>query len=73
MGKGSFEGAAGSFRVVDVPSHPVMEGTENLPDDHFWRFARSVNDIMLVVAGANVAGISTVVPPIGRVGAIAAI
>lgn len=73
MGKGSFEGAAGSFRVVDVPSHKVMEGTENLPDDHFWRFARSANDIMLVVAGANVAGISTVVPPIGRVGAIAPI
>jgi len=41
--------------------------------DNFWRSARSANDIMLVVAGANVAGISIVVPPIGGVGAVAAI
>jgi len=73
MGKGHVEAAAGSFRLVDRPSHQLMEGTESLPDDHFWRFARSVNDIMLCVAGANVAGISTVVPPIGRVGAISPI
>lgn len=73
MGKGYFEGSDGSFRSVDVPSRRLMAGTDERPDDHFWHFARSVQDIMLVVAGANVAGMSTVVPPIGRVGNIAAV
>ena len=63
FGKGHFEEVNGSFRAVDTPQGKPMAGTEDLPDDRFWRFGRSVDDILLVVSGANNAGISAVVPP----------
>ena len=67
MGKGEFEeliGAPGEYRLVDR-SHQPMPGAAALPDDHFVRFCGSPEDILLVVAGANNAGVSTVVPGLG--------
>jgi len=69
MGKGCFEETApGQYRLVDRAQGKVMAGTADLSDDHFWHFGRSVDDILLLVAGANNSGISTVIPPIGPVG-----
>ncbi|MGH2366528.1 MAG: hypothetical protein ACRDHX_18000 [Chloroflexota bacterium] len=69
MGKGCFEElSSGQFWLADEPNGKLMEGTADLPDDHFWRFGRSVDDVLLLVAGANNAGVSAVIPPIGPVG-----
>ncbi|HEU0166244.1 MAG TPA: hypothetical protein VFS62_00600 [Chloroflexota bacterium] len=67
MGKGEFEeliGTPGEYRLVDE-SHRPMPGAATLPDDHFVRFCGATDDILLVVAGANNAGVSTVVPGLG--------
>jgi hypothetical protein len=69
MGKGSFEERGPNQHwLVDEPNAKVLEGSDQLPDDHFWQWGRSADDIMLIVAGANNAGISSVIPPIGPVG-----
>ncbi|MBV8086597.1 MAG: hypothetical protein JO247_17475 [Chloroflexi bacterium] len=69
MGKGGFEERGpNQYWLVDEPNAKVMDGSAELPDEHFWRFGRSLDDILLFVTGANNAGISTVIPPIGAVG-----
>jgi hypothetical protein len=53
---------AGTYVLVEQARRERrMPGSEHLPDDHFIHFAESADAILLVVAGANNAGVSTIV------------
>jgi hypothetical protein len=67
QGRGDFEEdmraeRAGHYALVEE-AHPErrMPGAENMSDDAFIQFAESPDSILLVVAGANNAGVSTIV------------
>lgn len=63
MGRGDFEEENPGFYIfVDHAAHNRMPGAENFTDETFIRFCPTPDDILLVVAGANNAGVSTVVP-----------
>jgi hypothetical protein len=66
MGKGDLEEIEpGSYAFVANAAHNRMPGAELLTDDTFIQFAPSQDSILLVVAGAYNAGVSTVVPALG--------
>jgi hypothetical protein len=66
MGRGDFEETEpGRYAFVERAGTKRMPGAERLTDDQFIRFAASPDDILLVVAGAYNAGVSTVVPALG--------
>lgn len=66
-GRGGFEASqvaerAGSYLLVErARPDRSLPGSESWPDDRFIHFAESPDAILLVVAGANNAGVSTVV------------
>lgn len=66
MGRGDVEEEApGTYIYVDEAEHNRMPGAEKRTDDELVHFSPSPDGILLVVAGANVAGVSTVVPSMG--------
>ena len=66
MGKGDFEEIEpNSFAYVAEAGGHRMPGAEALEDGSFIQFANSPENILLVVAGANNAGVSTIVPALG--------
>jgi hypothetical protein len=66
-GRGDFEASlleegAGTYMLVEqARPERRMPGSEHLPDEEFIHFADSAESILLIVAGANNAGVSTVV------------
>jgi hypothetical protein len=66
MGKGDFqETEPGSYTYVADAGQSRMPCAEVLDNSTFIHFAESPDDILLVVAGAFNAGVSTVVPALG--------
>lgn len=71
VGRGDFEeGRRGVYLYVEKAYHNRMPGAEDMTDDTFINFCPSPEGILLVVAGANNAGVSTVVPSMGAVGSL---
>lgn len=66
MGKGDFEETEpGSYAFVEAAGRNRMPGAERMDDSTFIQFAESPDNILVVVAGAYNAGVSTVVPALG--------
>lgn len=72
VGRGDFEEERpGVYIFVEEAAHNRMPGAEKFTDDSFIHFCPSPDSILLVVAGANNAGVSTVIPAMGALGSAA--
>lgn len=71
VGRGDFEQERqGVYIFVEKAEHNRMPGADDLTDDTFINFCPSPDGILLVIAGANNAGVSTVVPSMGALGSV---